>query len=892
VTLSPGTKLGPYEITAPLGAGGMGEVFLARDTRLGRDVAIKALPAAFAQDPERLARFEREARLLASLTHPNIAGIHGLEEVGNQRYLVLEFVEGETLAGRLARGPLPVDEALEVCRQIAAGVEAAHESGVVHRDLKPGNVMLTSAGSVKVLDFGLAKGGAAGGSSSGVNLSASPTVNYSPTGAGVILGTAAYMSPEQARGKAVDKRTDIWSFGCVLYECLTGRQVYEGETVSDLVARILEREPDWSALPAQTPARVRELLKRCLRKDARERLRDLGDARLELSEVLAGGGSAEATVVPAPMPARGGRLSWSLVGALAVVLAVALVVLVPRTHPAKGDITRLSVAAPGGGLLTGDPGSFALAPDGQALVFSLEDTSGVKRLWLRRLADLESRPLEGTEGATFPFWSPDSRHVGFFADGKLRRIPAGGGSVQTVCDARTGRGGAWSPRNVIVLAPEPGNPIYQVNASGGIPEVATVFDSTRGEYSHRFPSFLPDGRHFLYSVLPEAQGDLFNTCVASLDDPRGKPLVLGSSTARYVPPGYLVFTRDQALIAQRIDLDGPKVVGEPVLLSDQPFASGTISLSPVTSSSTDGTMVYGQADRRPTELIWLSREGRRLQVVVRHPGLLFDPQISPGGDRLAVTDGAAIARIWVFELAHGTSTVLPSAGGQNSVARWSPDGRGVACLNQTPGANTILRLDAGGGPEQILVPAEPSIYREPVAWSPDGRSLLVSELVPGHQRDLIFHSMDDGTNHPWVGTAAMEEAPVFSHDGRWVAYTSDASGRREVFIEAFPTPRGPHRVSTSGTGVLSGSPVIRWRQDDGEIYFLGPDGSSVLACDVRTAPELTTGVPRMLLQFPVDARGIAPSPEGDRFLLLMPLGPAPAAFTLVQNWTSGLGEGK
>jgi len=882
MALSPGTRLGPYEILGPLGAGGMGEVYLARDQRLGRDVAVKALPEAFAKEPERVSRFEREAKLLASLSHPNIGAIHGLEEVAGQRYLVLEYIEGESLAQRLNRGPLSINEAIDTCRQIAAGLEAAHESGIVHRDLKPANIMLTEDDGVKVLDFGLAKGDDGSGSMD-PNLSASPTMTYAPTGHGVILGTAVYMSPEQARGKRLDRRTDIWSFGCVLYECLTGKQAFEGETVSDLIAKILEREPNWGDLPPQTPPRVRRLIERCLRKNARERLRDIGDARLELSEPE----TAMPAVQIAPKRARANLIPWLIAGLLGVALIASLALFSRRPKAGPGNIVRFSVDTPGGGALTGFPGTFALAPDGHAMVFVMGDEQA-GRLWMRQMDDVSCHPIDGTDHASFPFWSPDARHIGFFADGKLKRVSAAGGAVQTICDATNGRGASWGASGTILFSSEPKGPLFKVDAQGGVASAATRLDSTRNESSHRFPQFLPDGRHFLYGTEPEAQGDLRNTCIGSLDEPHGKPVVLGTLVARYVAPGYLVFPRQQALLAQAFD--GTKTRGEPVQLEDLPNVSAPISMAWPLSASEDGRLLlYGATERRPTDLVWFDRNGHRLQSVGNHPGLLITPDISPSGDRLAVCEVVGTTgKAWIFDLQHGSSVTLPSDGSIFN-PKWTPDNRGLAWLEQVPANNRILYVSADAGERRTLLEgAATQRYFEPAAWSPDGRSLLISENIPGHQRDLRMLTPGQSETATWVGTPAMEETPAFSNDGRWVAYASDISGRREVYLDAFPTPRGAKRVSSSGAGSIANAAFVAWRKDDRELYYLGPDGRTVLVCDVTLGSDPKIGVPKQLLELPPEPWGICAASDGDRFLVLLPVGQRPAPFTVVQNWTRQL----
>jgi len=537
MSISPGTRIGPFEIVAPLAAGGMGEVYRARDTRLGRDVAVKALPTAFAQDPERLARFEREAKLLASISHPNVAGIHGLEEVAGVRYLVIEYVDGETLAARLARGALPIDEAAEVCRQVAAGVEAAHEGGVMHRDLKPGNIMLTPSGSVKVLDFGLAKGGAAGGSSSNVRLSESPTVAHAATGAGVILGTAAYMSPEQARGKAMDRRTDVWSFGCVLYECLTGRQAYEGETVSDLIAHILAREPDWSALPPTTPPRVVELLRRCLTKDVALRLRDIGEARIALTapgtvadaaaaEIHAGGRTARRWMAPA------------IAALLAIVVTTAVLLVLRPAHPA-GPVRRYRV--PVDGLTTTFFTPLALTRDGRQIAYEAGN-----RIWIRRMDQLDALEVPGSTGGRAPFWSWDQKTLGFAANKRLWTFAPGADKSEAICDIpESGEilGAAWGPDDHIALAVWRGG-LYEVPAVGG--SLRTIMTPDSSTVDFHGPSYLPDGRALLLFV--HDKGSRSAVAIVEGSPPRIKRVFEDprAGTASYSPTGHLLITREES----------------------------------------------------------------------------------------------------------------------------------------------------------------------------------------------------------------------------------------------------------------------------------------------------------------------------------------------------------
>ena len=697
-------RIGAYPIERELGRGGMGIVYLGRDARLDRPVAIKVLPEAFAGDPERLARFEREARLLASLHHPNIAGIHGLEEAGGRRLLVLEYVEGPTLSERLARGPLPLDECLDVGRQIAAALEAAHEAGIIHRDLKPGNVKLTPAGEVKVLDFGLAKG--AGTADSSPDLSQSPTLMYATTaGAGVILGTAAYMSPEQARGKALDRRTDIWSFGCVLYEMFTGRPLFGGETVSDTIARILEREPDWNAIPASVPERVRELLRRCLEKDARKRLRDIGDARIELEEAVAARTSksriAAAELSAVRGAARTRRPRWIYVAGAAVPVLGALLLLRPLLRTEPKPVVRLSVSEPEGASLNGDALDCAISPDGRTIVFVASDSSGTVQLWSRPLETLGGRPIPGTDNAAKPFWSSDSRWIGFFADGKLKKVRVGGGA-ENVCDAPNGRGGTWSPGGTIVFTPSGEGPIFAVSASGGEPRQVTTLDSTRRETAHRFPCFLPDGRHFLFVALPGGSRG-FQVMEGSIDGGKERPIMTADSAPVYAEPGLLVFLRDRNLVAQRFDPGSMRLQGDPVALPDTPAPSQTTGLRAATVSR-NGVLAYMNGAVTNSRLVWYDRSGRTLGTVPVPAAQYQLPTLSPDQRTVSVDryTGPNEADIMLVDLARGVGTRFTYGPRLNTFSSWSPDGSRIAFESNRNGPFDIFIKPSSGGSSRDL----------------------------------------------------------------------------------------------------------------------------------------------------------------------------------------------
>jgi Tol biopolymer transport system component len=899
--IAPGTLLGPYEILRPLGAGGMGEVYLARDTRLGREVAIKALPDAFAADEQRLARFEREAKLLASLNHPNIAGIHGLEVVAQHRYLVLEYVEGETLADRLKRGPLPIDEAIDICRQIATGVEAAHESGVVHRDLKPGNVTITPGGDVKVLDFGLAKSGVKAASGSDPSLSASPTMTYAETAVGVILGTAAYMSPEQARGRGVDRRTDVWSLGCVLYECLTGKALFEGETVSDLIARILEREPDWSALPAATPPRVRELLRKCLRKDPKERLRDIGDARLELAEAFAPGAvqavAAPATATTAAAAQR--RPVWPLLLGAVLVTALATWGFARLASPrVTVEATRLSVVGPEGNEISAETPEVVISPDGRMLAFVASDSAGVSRLWVRSLSSLSARVLPGTDDAKLPFWSPDSRHLAFFASGQLKRISSEGEGLQVLCPAPNPRGGAWGPGDVLLLAPAAAGPLMRIAASGGELAPATTLDSTRGETAHRFPSFLPDGRHFLYAGLP-GKDNLIDTRLGSLEGGPAPVILQAAGVAVYASPGYLLFNRSGNTMAQPFDARGMKLSGQPQAMRDQYDVTSSYSGSPPGSVSRSGVLVQREFLRARTRVDVHDRSGRVVRSLALPAGFFASAVLSPDGRRLAVTGGDAQAReipLVLLDVERGTSGRLTFEGQFDSSPAWTPDGRIIYYgSDRTGGRNIYRKRSDGSGPEELVADV-PNLFNDPNEVSPDGRTLVYRSLSGETSEDLWTLSLEgDPAPKPLLVTRYNEMDAAFSPDGRWLAYRSDESGRFEMYARDYPSLEQRVRISSAGATPTANAYLrfTRWRRDGRELYFIGGDGQSVMAAPITPGATLDAGEPQALFRVPARALGIDVSRDGERFYVLMPAGSTGrSVVTVASGWQAELAPAK
>jgi Tol biopolymer transport system component len=885
MTLTPGTTVGPYKVLAPLGAGGMGEVYRAHDSRLGRDVAIKLLPDAFASDPERLARFEREAKLLASLQHANIAVLHGLEESGGRRFLVMQCVEGESLAQRLARGPLPPAEALEIAGAIAAGLEAAHESGIVHRDLKPGNVMVTPTGEVKVLDFGLARGGA-GASSSGEALSASPTLTFAATHAGVILGTAAYMSPEQARGKPVDRRTDIWSFGCVLFECLTGRQAFAGETVSDIVARILQTEPDWSALPESTPGRVRDLLVRCLQKDARRRLRDIGDARIEIEDLVAGRVSASGAHLALPVTVAP-RRPW-LVPAMVgfVVLTVLATWFVARTLAPSSVLQpiRFVVEAPRGQTLPEDALCSELSPDGRTLAVIAADSSGVSRIWIRAMDSLLPRPLPGTENTTMMFWSPDSRLLAFCAnDRQLLRVAIAGGDPELICEIKVARGGSWNRDGVILIAPYSNGAIYRVPANGGdlVPVVRP--DSARGETALRFPQFLPDGRHFLYSSLSSESDGKHRVCVASLDGGAPRTVLRAESGAFYAEPGWLLYARRDAVVAQRFAPGTQKLEGDPVALGDAATGSGTVG-SPRVSASRAGTLAYVTLDPVASRLAWLDIQGRETATVPAPSGFYGRVVLSPDERRalLGVSVKGQSSYVALADLDRGIITRVTPLDLPADYQAWSPDGRAFAYVDVSK--QTVMIRSLTDDSLRVYLATDPA-FKQNLCWTADGRFILYDRLDSATKWDIWALPLDgSGPARPVLHSAASELHPTLSPDGRWLAYESDESGLSEVYVLPFGAGGMPYQV-TNGGGFWP-----YWTKDGKGLIFSAPrDPNALVEVDIRPGTTFAAGPPRPLGRVPGNTAGADFDRATKRIIALVPAEKArPQTITVVQNWQAAL----
>jgi eukaryotic-like serine/threonine-protein kinase len=902
MALASGTKLGPYEIASPLGAGGMGEVYRARDARLGRDVAIKVLPAHLSSSPDLRQRLEREAKAISSLNHPNICTLYDIGSQDGVDFLVMEHLEGETLAERLQRGSMPLDEALKIAIEIAGALDKAHDRGIVHRDLKPGNVMLTKNGP-KLLDFGLAKPapGLSSASSVGPLTPTTPTMTVAELSAsaspltqkGTVVGTFQYMAPEVLQGSEADARSDIFSFGCMLYEMFTGRRAFEGKSQFSVLGAILDREPDRvSSVRPTSPARLDETVSRCLAKDPEQRYGCMHDVAIQLRGVKES--TPQAAVTPgAPLqPATAGsRLPW-LITAIAALLALSVGALYLFQKPAPVVVVRSSILPPAGGafaLMAVESGPPVISPDGSKIAFSARDDKGKTALYVRPLNSTTAQALNGTDDAMYPFWSPDSREIGFFANGKVRRIDAAGSPPQTICDALNARGGAWSKDGVIVFTPTTSSALLRVSASGGTPEPASKLDTAHGENSHRWPFFLPDGKHFLYWVRTAegTQGNALN--VGELGSLQGKLLMKSESMAE-LSSGYLLFMREQTLMARAFNPRTLEFSGDATPVVEHVAVNGGVT-RPIFSTSQNGTLLYQTGETAGNwTLQWVGRDGKALGEVGQ-PDRYFFPAISPDGSRLAINlfNGTlGTQAIWIFDLIRGTRTRLTFGAASQLAPAWSPDGRTIFFQsNASGGFHLYSRLADGSGSEQAVMESKDAIDVLPICSS-DGRYLVFSKRLDSQAViDLwVLPLFGDRKPFPIVQSSFTKSGAALSPDGKWLAYHTNESGRNEVYITAFPGGGAKWQASTTG-GVDA-----HWRKDSKELFFLDPSDNMV-AVDVNganNAPNL--GTPHILFQSTAVQRQNGPydvTADGKKFLIntgnlkegLDPL-------TLVQNWPADL----
>jgi len=809
--LSPGTAIGAYEVVSPLGVGGMGEVYRARDRRLKRDVAIKVLPEAVSGDPDRLSRFQREAEILAALNHPNIAAIYGIEKANAGTAIVLEFVDGETLAEIIGRGAMSTADALPIARAIAEALEAAHERGIVHRDLKPANVKITTEGKVKVLDFGLAKAvegtgqlglSGPGGSKEQVPLygvTQSPTITTpAVTMAGVILGTAAYMSPEQARGKPVDRRTDIWAFGCVLYEMLTGRRTFEaGETVSDAIAAILKQDPDWTALPPDTPPHIRTLLKRCLQKEPQKRLPHIGVARLEIDETLRDAEQPQSASAPVAHSSR-----WRLAPtAIGILLVAAVTVWMSSRGERLAPPMYVDVAIP-----SASSAVAAISPDGRRIVFAAFSEAG-RQLWIRSLDSQIPRPLPHTERGQFPFWSPDSRSIAFYVEGLLKRLDVDSGTVQTLTKSLP-NGGAWN-RDGVILIGSPTGQILRLSDQGGEPTPVGTADEKRRP-TRRVLEFLPDQKHFLYFQVVGPRDEERGIYVSDLAGSEARLVVPIAEGAAYAPSGHLFFVRDTALMAQKFDPDTQSVSGNPMVVAD-PVMANTLSVSAA------GPILYRTGgDRRIRTFSWVDRSGNERSI-----GTIAGVEswsLAPNERQVAIQRlQNQNVDIWTYDLERAAYTRLTINEGLDLAPIWSPDSLRITFSSpRQPGRADLYDKTVGGAaPESVLL--ETSASKRPNDWSRDGRFLLYEEAHPQNRGDLwVLPTQGHREPFPVVQTPFEDTGGQFSPDGNWIAYQSDETGQREIYAQKFPDGSGKVLVS------MDGGTQVRWGADGKELFYIDP----------------------------------------------------------------------
>ena len=875
MSLQPGTRLGPYEISVQIGVGGMGEVYRATDTNLNRLVAIKVLPEPLAADGERLARFQREAQVLASLSHLNIASIYGLERAEGTTALVMELVEGPTLADRIAQGALPVNEALSIATQIADALEAAHEQRIIHRDLKPSNVKIRPDGTVKVLDFGLAKAmDTSPAASSGFSMS--PTITTpAMTQLGLILGTAAYMSPEQARGKSVDRRADIWAFGCVLFEMLSGRRAFDAEDVSLTLARVLEREVDLTPMPPEIPARVRQVIALCLRKDVRQRISDIRDVRLALEGAFeTTSGIDPATTVPGSARLR--LAAMTVVSALALAAAGGLAFVHFRETPAPQRTVSFQLRAPEKSAFA----TFELSPDGQYVAFVTRGESS--KLWVRPIDSLDAQELPGTDGARGAagqvFWSPDGRYIGFVADGKLKKVSIGGGPPQTLTDVLGSARASWGREGVILISPGPGNPIQRLPEAGGVSVAVTKPGD--GE-SHFTPHFLPDGRHFLYWVSgnPETTGIYLSSLQEGAQPVR---LLPDSSPARFAPSddtgtrGHVLFVREGILMALPFDAEMLRVTGEVI-----PVAESATQVS----ASANGALAYMSGTAGVSEqLVWRDRAGTEVGTV-GPPGVYANFRLSPDERSIVFNRaGGANQDIWVLDVARGVPSRISFDPSTDNLPIWSPDGRRILWpSNRRGGFDLFVKPASGTGQDELLITmGTPTGWA--TDWSRDGKILYQR---PGDKtgQDLWIAPQSPDTPGeqkpgPYLASQFAEQIGVFSPDGQWIAYVSIESGRDEVYVQAFPLTDEKDQISTGG-GSDPG-----WRKDGAELFYMAAD-RNLMAVPVRAAGRtFEPSVPKALFRIPGTStrRAYAPSADG-RFLIARQLDDtATAPMTVVLNW--------
>jgi eukaryotic-like serine/threonine-protein kinase len=875
-----GTRLGPYEILASVGAGGMGEVYRAKDTRLSRIVAVKVLPTHLSSNPDLRQRFEREARAVSSLNHPNICTLHDIGHQDGIDFLVMEFLEGETLADRLSKGPLPLEQTLRYGMQIADALEKAHKQGIVHRDLKPGNIMLTKSGA-KLLDFGLAKFAIREASDA---LSRVATEDGNLTAEGTILGTVQYMAPEQLEGSGADARTDIFALGAVLYEMVTGKKAFTGKSRASLITAIMSKDPEpISNVQPMTPRALDRLVRISLAKDPDARWQTAHDVMLEIQGVSESISQPEISIPATTRRKKREWLPWLVAGLFALAAIGFGTAYFKRSVPAEQQpLIELSILPPAENAFSAGTGPIAISPDGKYAAF-LNNSDGRRTLWLRPMNSAEARQLPGTDNSNLPFWSPDSQYVAFFSKGKLMKIAISGGRPQPICDAQLPRGGSWGTSGIIIFADRPDSPILQVPASGGTPKPATKLNQSLGEVTHRWPFFLPDGRRFLYLVRITMKNQAIYA--GSLDSSETKLVMSSNSKVAYSPPGYLLYTRESRLMAQSFDLKTLEVKGEPIPILKEivPSPTGQASFSP----SDNGMLAYWSSNLSEVQLNWLDRDGRNLgaagQTVYTGDFRYF--RISPDGSRVVWTRAdpdVLTPDVWVTDFARNVSTRLTSNPAFDQYPIWEPDGKSIAFGRdiQMKEPNLFLIPSSGAGGEEVMIKDAPI----PTDWSSDGKYIL--GIRTGKRTDLWITPLSgDQKSYPFLETEFDEAQGAFSPNRKWIAYISDEAGDYDVYVQSFPPSGKKWRISADGGA------QPRWRGDGKELFYLSRD-RKIMAVEVSEQREdFVAGVPRALFKTPMSSPAYPIGADydvmadGQQFLVSSSVNQNTYAINVILNWT-------